>query len=91
LANAKPEPYTLTDGGGMFLQVNADGWRWWRFRCYLPGTGKRDTLSLGHYPRRSAETRVRETRRCPKLVANGIDPCDNRQAEAVAREWFAKS
>ena len=98
-AKAKAKPYTLTDGGGMFLQVNIDGSRWWRFRYYRPGTGKRNTLSLGTFPDVSLK-RAREKRDdARKLVADGIDPGDKRQAEAVAaadtfeavaREWFAK-
>lgn len=101
VSNAKPkaEPYTLTDGGGMFLQVNPDGSRWWRFRYYRPGTGKRNTLSLGTFPDVPLK-RAREKRDdARKLVADGIDPGDKRKAEAdagadtfeaVAREWFAK-
>lgn len=98
-AKAKAQPYTLTDGGGMFLQVNIDGSRWWRFRYYRPGTGKRNTLSLGTFPDVSLK-RAREKRDdARRLVADGIDPGDKRQAEAVAaadtfeavaREWFAK-
>lgn len=101
VANAKPkaEPYTLADGRGMFLLVNPDGSRWWRFRYYRPGTGKRNTLSLGTFPDvslRKARERRDEAR---KLLADGIDPGDKRKAEAlagaetfeaVAREWFAK-
>jgi integrase len=98
-AKAKAAPYTLTDGGGMFLQVNPDGSRWWRFRYYRPGTGKRNTLSLGTFPDVPLK-RAREKRDdARKLVADGIDPADKRQAEAVAaadtfeavaREWYAK-
>ena len=101
VANAKPkaEPYTLPDGGGMFLLVNPDGSRWWRFRYHRPGTGKRNMLSLGTFPDVSLK-RAREKRDdARKLVADGVDPGDKRQAEAVAaadtfeavaREWFAK-
>jgi integrase len=98
-AKAKAAPYSLTDGGGMFLQVNPDGSRWWRFRYYRPGTGKRNTLSLGTFPDVPLK-RAREKRDdARKLVADGIDPADKRQAEAVAaadtfeavaREWYAK-
>jgi integrase len=101
VANAKPkaEPYMLPDGGGMFLLVNPDGSRWWRFRYVRPGTGKRNMLSLGTFPDVPLK-RAREKRDdARKLVADGIDPGDKRQAEAVAaadtfeavaREWYAK-
>jgi len=98
-AKAKAAAYMLPDGGGMFLLVNPDGSRWWRFRYNRPGTGKRNMLSLGTFPDVSLK-RAREKRDdARKLVADGIDPADKRQAEsvaaadtfeAVAREWFAK-
>ena len=98
-AKAKATAYMLPDGGGMFLLVNPDGSRWWRFRYNRPGTGKRNMLSLGTFPDVSLK-RAREKRDdARKLVADGIDPADKRQAEAVAaadtfeavaREWFAK-
>jgi len=98
-SKAKAEPYTLPDGGGMFLLVNPDGSRWWRFRYHRPGTGKRNMLSLGTFPEVSLK-RAREKRDdARKLVADGIDPGDKRKAEAVAaadtfeavaREWYAK-
>jgi integrase len=98
-ARAKAAAYMLPDGGGMFLLVNPDGSRWWRFRYNRPGTGKRNMLSLGTFPDVSLK-RAREKRDdARKLVADGIDPGDKRQAEAVAaadtfeavaREWFAK-
>lgn len=101
VANAKPgaAPYSLTDGGGMFLLVNPDGSRWWRFRYYRPGTGKRNTLSLGTYPEVSLKRARAKRDELRAQVADGIDPADKRQAEAaaaadtfeaVAREWHAK-
>ena len=98
-AKAKAEPYTLTDGRGMFLLVNPDGSRWWRFRYYRPGTKKRNTLSLGTFPDVSLKQARERREDARKLVADGIDPGDKRKAEAhagaetfeaVAREWFAK-
>jgi integrase len=101
VANAKPQakPYKLRDERAMYLLVRPDGARWWRFDYRRPGTGKRNTLSLGTFPDvplRKARER-REAAR--KLLADGIDPGAKRKAEtaasadtfeAVAREWFAK-
>lgn len=78
--------------------MQPNGSRWWRFDYRRPGTGKRNTLSLGTYPDvslKQARTRRDDTR---KLLADGIDPADKRKAEAVAtadtfeavaREWYA--
>ena len=101
VANAKPseKPYKLADERGMFLLVNPNGSRWWRFRYRRPGTRKENLLSLGTYPDVSLK-RAREKRDdARRLLADGIDPGDKRKAEAVAaadtfeavaREWYAK-
>ena len=52
VTNAKPHAsaYKLADERGMYLLVRPDGARWWRFDYRRPGTGKRNTLSLGTFP-----------------------------------------
>src|SRR6185312_5763935 len=99
--DAKPQAaaHKLRDGRGLYLLVQPNGSRWWRFDYRRPGTGKRNTLSLGTYPDVSLK-RAREKRDDARmLLADGIDPGDKRKAEtqagaetfeAVAREWFAK-
>lgn len=99
--NAKPKdkPYKRADGRGMYLLVSPDGARWWRFDYRRPGSGKRNTLSLGTYPDVTLK-RAREKRdEARKLLADGIDPGEKRKAEAVAgadtfeaiaREWIGK-
>lgn len=101
VANAKAaaKPSALTDGRGLFLLVNPDGSKWWRFRYYRPGTKKRNTLSLGTFPDVSLKQARERRDQARKLVADGIDPGDQRKAEslsgaetfeAIAREWHAK-
>jgi integrase len=98
----KPEakPVKLTDGSGLYLLVQPNGSRWWRFD-YRFG-GKRKTLGMGVYPEvglADARARRDDTRR---LLAQGVDPGVQRKAakkagvtrsentfEAVAREWLA--
>lgn len=105
VANAKPraKPYKLADERGMYLLVKPDGARWWRFDYRRPGTGKRNTLSLGTFPDvslKNARTRREEAR---TLLADGIDPGEARKADertkaaaadnsfaAVAAEWLGK-
>ncbi len=100
---AKPSLKTqkLSDSQGLFLQISPSGGKWWRLAYrYL---GKQKLLSLGTYPAISlAEARQRRDE-AKKLLANGVDPAENRKAtkqshleraansfEAIAREWFAK-
>ncbi|HEX7325193.1 MAG TPA: integrase arm-type DNA-binding domain-containing protein [Rhodanobacteraceae bacterium] len=101
VTNAKPQAklYKLADERGMYLLVRPDGGRWWRFDYRRPGTPKRNTLSLGTFPDvslRKARERREEAR---KLLADGIDPGNQRKAEAakgaatfgaVAGEWLDK-
>jgi integrase len=101
VANAKPraKPYKLADERSMFLLVTPNGGRLWRFKYRRPDTRKENLLSLGVYPDVSLK-RARERRdEARKLLADGIDPGVNRQAErnagadsfeAIAREWYAK-
>ncbi|MGO1072883.1 tyrosine-type recombinase/integrase [Lysobacter sp. CA199] len=105
IRKAKPgsKPAKLRDGGGLYILINTDGSRWWRWDYRRPVTSKRNTLSLGTYPEVSladARNRHAEARR---QLAAGIDPGEHRKAEkvagveraansfeVVAREWLGK-
>jgi len=104
VANAKPkaEPYVLRDGRGLLLLIETGGGRLWRFDYRRPGTGKRNTLSLGTYPDVSLKQARERRDAARKLLAEGIDPGEARKAvkqakevaaantfEAVAERWLA--
>lgn len=101
--SAKPEAkvYKLTDGDGMVLLVHPNGSKYWRLR-YRFGS-KEKMLALGKYPEVSlADARARRDE-ARKLLANGVDPSENKKAvkveqeqeaitlEVVAREWHASN
>lgn len=101
--SAKPEAkaYKLTDGDGMVLLVHPNGSKYWRLR-YRFG-GKEKMLALGKYPEVSlADARARRDE-ARKLIANGVDPSENKKAvkveqeqeaitfEVVARDWHASN
>ncbi len=101
ISKAKPEakPRKLFDERGLFLLVNPNGGKLWRFK-YRFG-GKEKQLSLGIYPDVSLKDARERRDDARKLVAKGIDPSEHRKAqkessggkncfEVVAREWFAK-
>src|ERR1044072_7771196 len=70
------------DGGGLYLQVSKSGSKSWVFR-YALGGRKRD-MGLGSLATFSlAEARDR-ARRMRQLVADGIDPIDERKAKRGA-------
>jgi len=101
--NAKPADNAkkLFDSGGLYLEVAPSGGKWWRLKYRFDGKEKR--LSLGVYPDVSLKDARDRRDEARKLLANEIDPSENRKAkkaakvdraansfEAVAREWFAK-
>jgi len=101
--NAKPigRPIKLFDERGLFLLISPAGGKWWRFR-YRFG-GKHKMLSMGVYPDVSLRDARERREAARKLLANNIDPGEERKAvkatgaeraqnsfEVIAREWFAR-
>ena len=100
--NAKPKDsmYKMFDGGGLFLQVNPSGGKYWKMK-YRKADGKEGLLTFGGYPEISLEQarRMRDEARAQR--ASGLDPGLVRQEEkaerrtrasntfeAVSREWM---
>ncbi|WP_032093370.1 integrase arm-type DNA-binding domain-containing protein [Necropsobacter rosorum] len=83
-AKPKNEPYTLTDGNGLFLLVLTSGVKSWRFNYLRPLTKKRTKIALGTYPALSlAQARsIREEYRA--LLAQDIDPQEHKKQKQKA-------
>ena len=103
IRNAKPgaKPTKLFDERGLFMIVTPTGGKWWRFRYKFDD--KEKLLSLGVYPDVGLKDARQRRDDARKLLADGIDPGENRKAqkatkqdraansfEVVAREWYAK-
>ena len=103
IRKAKPadKPQKLSDGAGLYLLLNPNGSRWWRFdyRC----GGKRKTLSMGTYPDTGLAVAREKLTEARRLLAAGIDPGEHRKAAkaagaeraansfaVIAEEWLAK-
>ncbi|ANE55930.1 integrase arm-type DNA-binding domain-containing protein [Methylomonas sp. DH-1] len=84
--NAKPadKDIRLNDGSGLYLLVKINGAKWWRFDYSIDG--RRKTISLGVYPATSLADARRKADEARALVANGVDPSDNRKADKAARK-----
>ena len=87
-AKSKETLYKLGDSGGLSLWVQSAGGRLWRFQFSFQGKVHR--MSLGTYP----EISLREARErrdaCRKLVANGINPLEEKRAREQAVEAEAQ-
>jgi integrase len=103
IRKAKPadKPYKMTDGDGLYLLINPNGSKWWRFDYRY--AGKRKTLSMGTYPDTGLADAREKRDAARKMVAVRTDPGAHRKAEKVAgveraansfaviaEEWLAK-
>ena len=104
IRNAKPKdrPYRMHDSGGLYIEIAPSGGKWWRLKYRFEGKEKR--LSLGTYPDVSLKAARERRDEARKLLANEVDPAENRKAhkgakleraansfEVVGREWFQKN
>lgn len=100
IRNAKPrsKAYKVSDGKGLFLQVQPNGSRLWRYAYRFDG--KQKLLALGAYPETGLSEAREKHREAHKQVGNGIDPSEAKKEtrrtrqlnaansfESVAREW----
>lgn len=94
------KPYTLPDGGGLYLLVNPDGSKYWRMQCRF--AGKPRLLAFGKYPEVSLADARDARNSAKKQISAGIDPAQAKRIEkvskanaasntfeSVAREWHA--
>lgn len=96
---AREKIFKLADGGGLYLQVNPNGSKYWRMKYRFAGKEKK--LSFGIYPDISlAEARTKRDE-ARKIMANDKDPGEVKKAEqqakklsvtntfeAIALEWY---
>ncbi len=83
-AKPKQRPYSMSDGGGLYLWVTPAGGKLWRWSYRYES--KEKLMSLGKYPDVSlgqARERHSEAR---KLLAEGVDPMAQRKAAKTAEK-----
>jgi integrase len=103
IRNAKPseKAQRLYDERGLYLEVSPAGGKLWRFKYRMNGKEKR--IGFGRYPDVPLALARERREEARKLLAAGIDPSVNRQAqkaaadlssansfETIAREWFLR-
>lgn len=98
---AKPheKPRKLADSGGLYLLLQPNGAKYWRYKYRY--AGKEKTLALGVYPEVTLKIARQKHQKAREQLAQGIDPGEVRKVEkltrhlaaadsfeAVAREWY---
>ncbi len=92
---------SLSDGGGLYLQIELSGSKTWLFKYAKPYTKKRTNKTLGSYPTITLAQARAKRDEYQSLLAQGIDPKDyeqqqsqqqanalNNTFEKVALNWF---
>lgn len=103
IKNAKPKekPYKMADEKGLYLLVNPNGSKLWKFKYRFSGVEKK--LSFGAFPDVSLSAARDARDEARRQLTNTIDPgilknsikrskkiAEENSFEAIAREWHAK-
>jgi integrase len=93
--------YRVADSGGLCMEVSPSGGKLWRFKYRFDR--KQKMIALGAYPAVSLSGARDRRDQARKLLADGIDPSEQRKVEkaarkaltantfeAIAREWIEK-
>src|SRR5579859_2377073 len=75
----KDKPYKLSDGAGLYLLVEPNGSKLWRFRYRF--SGRENMLTFGPYPAVSLGDAREKRDAARKLLAAGTDPSERRKQE----------
>lgn len=99
IAKPRDKPYTMADGGNMYLEIAPSGKRTWRM-SYRQSNGKNNRLTFGTYPEITLLEARNKRLAAHRLIAEGIDPAQAKRVEkatkaraatntfeAVARDW----
>ena len=102
IRKAKPQakPYKLTDSNGLYIVINPNGSKLWRYRFRIDG--KESVFSIGAYPEISLAEAREKRKEARLLVQQGINPAKDRAEkkrqnmrqnkntfQAIAEEYFS--
>ena len=79
----KEKAYKVYDDRGLYMVVNPNGSRWWRFKYKYDG--KERGISLGVYPDVTLAYAREQLQEARQLLARGIDPSAQRRTVKIAR------
>ncbi|MFB6225360.1 MAG: tyrosine-type recombinase/integrase [Candidatus Paceibacteria bacterium] len=94
----KSKSYKVSDGNGLFLEINPSGSKLWRFKYRY--NGKQKLLAIGKYPDITLKQARDKRQQARQQLADGLDPSQAKkevkrsQEETfgtLAQEWFEKN
>ncbi|MDI1296065.1 MAG: Arm DNA-binding domain-containing protein [bacterium] len=86
-AKPREKAWTLSDSESLYLVIQPNGSKLWRFNCRF--LNKQEKLHLGGWPTTSlAEARVRRDE-AKKKIAEGIDPALEKKRARIAAKYTA--
>ncbi len=100
-AEPRLKPYKLYDFKGLYVLVNPNGGKYFRYNYRTP-EGKVKTLALGVFPDVSLEEAREKVKESRSLLKQGLDPSEYKKQdkagktsqkdafETIAREWYVK-
>lgn len=81
-AKGKEKSYKLSDGGGLYLQVEPSGSKYWRMKYRFAGKEKR--LSFGVHPTVTLADARQKRDDAKRVLASGEDPGEVKKAQKLA-------
>ena len=84
-----PSPAKLSDGKGMYLLVNPNGSKLWRWK--YRADGKEKVMALGSYTDVSLAQAREAMGAARKVLAAGSDPMAERKADKLAKQTAAEN
>ena len=79
----KEKAYKVYDDRGLYMVVNPNGSRWWRFKYKYDGRER--GISLGVYPDVTLQYAREQLQEARQLLTRGIDPSKQRRTVKIAR------
>ena len=85
-ANSSTKTIKISDGGGMYLQIQPNGSKYWRMNCRI--NGKQITLSFGLWPDVSiAQARMMQED-SKESIGKGINPIEEKREQSRLKDPY---
>lgn len=98
-AQSKEKTYKMADGQGLYLEIRANGSKYWRMKYRF--AGKEKLLALGVYPEVPLKQAREDKDQARRLLANDVDPSQAKKErrinahlnaentfEALTKDWW---